>query len=97
MKTWAFSSDGRIDFVILSYGGTLGLGAKYVPVPYQTLMSNSSNLANINSDNDLVANLDKTKLDSAPSFSDKKWDVSSQDMRDKICTYYGAGACPTHG
>ncbi len=90
------SNDGRIDFVVLSYGGTLGIGAKYVPVPYQTIMSNSANFANISSNNDLIANLDKSKLDAAPSFSDKNWNASSQDTREKICSYYGAGSCPSH-
>jgi sporulation protein YlmC with PRC-barrel domain len=91
------SRDGRIDFVVLSYGGTLGIGEKFIPVPYQTFMSNEHNMANLNSDNDLIANLDKAQLDKAPSFSDRNWDVSSKSMQDKICSYYGAGACPSHG
>jgi sporulation protein YlmC with PRC-barrel domain len=87
-------SDGRAQFVVLSRGGTLGVGAKYVPVPFNTLMSNSTNIARIKTDNDLIANLDKAKLDSAPSFSDKRFDLSSRDSQNKICSYYGAGACP---
>lgn len=87
-------SDGRAHFVVLSRGGTLSVGAKYIPVPYQTFMSNSTNIAKINTDNDLIANLDKAKLDTAPSFKDKKYDLSSRDSQMKICRHYGAGACP---
>jgi len=87
-------NDGRADFVILSRGGTLGVGDKYIPIPFQTFMSNSTNLARINTDNDLIANLDTSKLDAAPSFKDKKYDLSSRDSQMRICRYYGAGACP---
>lgn len=85
--------DGSVRFAILSHGGLLGAGAKYVPVPFQTLMSNSSNIAKISTDNDLIANLDKSKLDSGPSFSDKNWDISNKDWQDKVCSFYGAGSC----
>jgi hypothetical protein len=51
-------------------------------------------MARINTENDLIANLDTAKLDGAPSFKDKKYDLSSRDSQNKICSYYGAGACP---
>jgi sporulation protein YlmC with PRC-barrel domain len=87
-------SDGRTDFVVLSRGGTLGVGTKYIPIPFQTFMSDSTNMAKINTDSDLVSNLNTAKLDEAPSFKDKNYDLSTRDSQMRICRYYGAGACP---
>ncbi len=87
-------NDGRADFVVLSRGGTLGVGTKYIPIPYQTFMSDSTNIAKINTDSDLVSNLNTAKLDEAPSFKDKNYDLSTRDSQMRICRYYGAGACP---
>lgn len=87
-------SDGRANFVVLERGGTLGIGAKYVPVPFHTFMSNSTNISKLDTDKDLIANLDISKLDGAPNFSDRKWDLSTSASQNKICSYYGAGACP---
>ena len=86
--------DGRVDYIILSREGLLGAGEKYVPIPFKTFMTNTNNMAKINTDNDLTLNLDKAKLDSAPTFSDKKWDMSNKGWQNKVCSYYGAGACP---
>jgi sporulation protein YlmC with PRC-barrel domain len=86
-------SNGRADFVVLEHGGVLGVEGKYVLVPYQTFM-NSTNIAKINTDHDLTANLDKARFDAAPTFSDKKWDLSNTATRNKVCSYYGPDACP---
>ena len=87
------SRDGTASFVILSYGGTAGIGSKYVPIPFNTFVSDWTNMARLSTDSDVIANLDKAKLDSAPSFSDKK-ELGSHATRDTVCRYFGEGACP---
>ncbi len=86
--------DGRVDYMVLSRGGLLGAGEKYVPIPFKTFMTNTTNMAKLNTDSDLIFKFDKAKLDSAPTFSDKKWDLSNKSWQNKVCSYYGAGACP---
>ena len=86
--------DGNTEFVILSRGGTLGVGAKYVPVPFKIFFPDATNISKISTDNDVIANLDKGKLDSAPSFNDRKINLSDQNSQDKICSHFGQGACP---
>ncbi|MCE5336849.1 MAG: PRC-barrel domain-containing protein [Desulfobacteraceae bacterium] len=88
-----FGKDGSAEFVVISHGGTLGAGAKYYPIPFNTFMSSATNMARLHTDDKIIASLEKNKLESAPSFSDKKWDVSSMESHDRICAYYGAGAC----
>lgn len=95
VEDMVIGKNGRADFVILSRGGTLGVGAKYIPIPFQTFMSSSTNLARVNTDADLIANLDKAKLDSAPAFTDNTYGLSTTDSHKQICSYYGAGACPS--
>ncbi len=85
------SQDGRADFVILAESGKIGTTEKYVPIPFQTLMS-SNNISNTDMDKDLVANFDKTKLDSAPGFKDKKFDLSKSDWQCRTYSFYGVNA-----
>lgn len=97
--------DGRVNFVVLARGGTLGFGATYVPIPFGTFMTSLVNPSAINEENgllskfttkwDLVANLDKSKLDAAPGFSGKNWDQATGDNEDflkKVQSYYGDSA-----
>jgi sporulation protein YlmC with PRC-barrel domain len=83
--------DGQADFVVLSHGGILWFGEKYTPVPFQTFMSNATNIAKLNSDSDVTTKLSKAKIDSAPEFSDRHWDLSGS--QGKICSYFGQGLC----
>jgi len=89
-----FGRDGSAYFVILAHGGEFGMGGKYTPIPFQTFMSDTHNLANLKSDRGLIASLDKAKLDAAPSFKDKDWLKDIRASQDKICSYFGAGQCP---
>ncbi len=96
VKDVVIGSDGIADFVIIAHGGFGGfvnVDQKYVPVPYQTFMSNMTNLAKIDTDSDIIANLDKSQLDKAPTFSKMDWN-SMKASQDKICSYYGQGQCP---
>lgn len=88
------TNDGTASFVILQHGGALGAGAKYVPIPYKTFMSDTSNFAKIDTRDDLMVSFDKAKIDGAPSFTDKKVkELANQDTQNKICSHYGT-ECP---
>ncbi len=86
-------SDGYADFVVLARGGFIDIGEKYVPVPFQTFMSNATNIAKLNTAGDVMVNLTKDKIAKAPSFSkDNLGNIRTS--QDKICSYFGAGQCP---
>lgn len=87
-------TDGRVDFVILSHGSFADFDLKYVPIPFQTFMSSTTNSAEIDTASYVISNLDKAKLDRAPMFSNKNWNTIKAS-KDKICSYYGAGQCPS--
>jgi sporulation protein YlmC with PRC-barrel domain len=84
---------GNAEFVVLSRNGATGAGSEYIAVPIKTFMSSWTNMARINKDSDVIAKLDKAKLDSAPSFTNKK-DLAGRNMQNKVCRYYGFRACP---
>ena len=88
-----FGRSGNAAFVLLSRNETTGGGSKFIAVPYRTFISSWSNMARISKDSDLISKLSKAKLDSAPSFSDKK-DLAGRSMQVKVCRYYGFRACP---
>lgn len=83
--------DGKADFVVLSHGGTLWFGEKYTPIPFETFMSNATNIAQIDSASDVTTKLSKAKIDSAPEFSSRHWDMSGS--QNKICSYFGQEQC----
>jgi hypothetical protein len=50
-----------------------------------------TDLTQIRNDKDLTSNFDKAKIDSAPTFADRNWNVSGS--QNKICSYFGPGQC----
>jgi len=84
-------SDGKAQFVVLERGGFLDIGTKYVPIPFKTFISNVTDLAQIRNNKDLTSNFDKSKIDSAPTFAERNWNVFGS--QNKICSYFGPGQC----
>jgi hypothetical protein len=84
----AVGKDGFTDYVVLEHD------RKYFPIPYQAFMSNATNFDRINTERHVATNFTKSKIDEAPSFSSREWDMSSKDWQDKVCSYYGSGQCP---
>ncbi len=84
-----FGQNGRADFVVLSRGGVFE--GKYTPIPFKTFTSSTTNLKDLKNADNLKSTLSKAKLDNAPTFSGKNWDIATQ--QDKICSYYGPGQC----
>lgn len=72
-------SDGKIRYVILSRED------KLIPVPFQTI-SNST----MQEDAIIAQNLDKQKLDAAPTFSEQEWNqLSDPSFESRVFGYYG--------
>lgn len=83
--------DGKVGYAILSFGGFLGIGEKYHPLPWSILTYDTDK-------NGYVVSLNKDQLTDAPSYSkDELADIGDTDerYRERIYGYYGAfGATP---
>jgi sporulation protein YlmC with PRC-barrel domain len=57
---------GKISYVVLSVGGFLGIGDRYIAVPPNAFAASAD-------DNKLVLNADKTRIQNAPGFAKNSW------------------------
>ena len=74
---------GRAIYAVLSFGGFLGMGEKYHPLPWATLKYDAQK-------GGYVVNLDKKQLEGAPNYdrdSEFKW---TPDYGRKVDSYYKA-------
>jgi len=76
----------RIRYVVLSRDGVLGMGGDMIPIPFTMISS-----ANMSEDSIIVSNLDKDKLDKAPTVSEQDWENQLQNpsFESKVFGYYG--------
>ncbi len=89
VKDLIFSQNGEISHLVISRDGVLGLGGELVPIPWSMAQANFQ-------DDKLVLNLDRAKLDNAPSFKSDQWDeFFSSDYQNEVRAYYGEGG-PAH-
>jgi sporulation protein YlmC with PRC-barrel domain len=75
---------GEVAYAILSFGGLLGLGAKYHPVPWRLLKYDTDKRA-------YTIPLDRAALEKAPMFDESElsgW--SDAASRDSIYDYYAS-------
>jgi sporulation protein YlmC with PRC-barrel domain len=80
-----------VGYVILSHGGLLGIGEKYVPIPWSQFASEGGKVR-VDSSGDIVVNIPKAKLENAPNFAKSDWkDANSGELRQKIDQYYAQG------
>jgi len=74
---------GRVAYAILSFGGFLGLGNKWVPVPWNALALQSNEKI-------LVLSIEKEKIEKAPNFDPSTLpDLANRQWGAVIHTYYG--------
>ena len=74
---------GKVAYAIISFGGFLGLGERYHPIPWSLLTYDTDKRG-------YVIPCDKDELRSAPSFDTEElsgWDDT--DVRESIYSYYG--------
>jgi sporulation protein YlmC with PRC-barrel domain len=73
----------RIAYAILSFGGFMGLGDKWVPVPWEALTFKPA-------DKVLILNIEKEKLQKAPNFESATLpELANRQWGAVIHTYYG--------
>ena len=72
---------GKVVYAVLSFGGFLGMGENYYPVPWSTLKYDT-NLAGYR------VNLTKDQLENAPKYSESQgWNWSRENDR-RVYEYY---------
>ena len=74
---------GQVAYAVMSFGGFLGIGESYHPLPWKVLDYDKRM-------GGYVVDLDKDKLRAAPSFSrDQTPDWSDRDWGTRVHDYYG--------
>ena len=77
---------GRVEYAVMSFGGFLGIGEKYHPLPWDALDYNTER-------GGYVVNVDKSKLSDAPSFDqadDNRYaTLFDRQFGEKVYAYYG--------
>ncbi|HWD68218.1 MAG TPA: PRC-barrel domain-containing protein [Caulobacteraceae bacterium] len=72
---------GEVEFAALAFGGVLGMGEKYHPVPWQAL--------DFDTDKDgFVVDIDKSALESSPSFDDERLSDVQSEWGEEVRGYY---------
>ena len=74
--------NGRVEYAVMSFGGFLGIGEDFTPVPWDSL--------DYSKDKDgYVVNIAKDRLKDAPRFSRDKEPNWDRDYGEKVYGYYG--------
>ncbi len=74
---------GRVAYVVLSFGGFLGIGDKLFAVPWEALTINAE-------EHEFVLNVDKKTLENAPGFDKDNWpDMADPNWGSEIHGHYG--------
>jgi sporulation protein YlmC with PRC-barrel domain len=74
---------GRAAYVVLSFGGFLGLGDKLFAIPWEALKLDEDN-------HRFILIVDKEKLEKAPAFDKDHWpDMADPTWGSEIYGYYG--------
>ena len=74
---------GRVAYAVLSFGGFLGIGERYHPLPWSVL-SYDTGLGGY------VVDLDRARLEGAPSFAaNENLDWSDRQFGQRVSDYYG--------
>lgn len=74
---------GRIAYVVLSFGGVLGIGNKLFAVPWSAFTVDED-------EKNFILNVDKNTLENAPGFDKDNWpDMADPSWGREIYSYYG--------
>jgi len=74
---------GQVAYAVLSFGGFLGLGQKYHPLPWGSLTYDLDREG-------YVVNVDKAMLDGSPSYRPDDAPDLDEAYGERISTYYGS-------
>jgi hypothetical protein len=79
---------GRVAYAVMSFGGFLGLGERYHPLPWSMLNYDVAR-------GGYVVDLDRDRLQGAPSFAaDDGVDWTDRDWARRVDAHYGARPGP---
>ena len=73
---------GQVAYAVLSFGGFLGLGSDYYPIPWDSL-SYDTTLGGYRT------NLTEQQLKGAPKYTGNNWDWEDRERGRKVYEYYG--------
>ena len=73
---------GQVAYAVLSFGGFLGIGNDYYPIPWSSLNYDTS-LGGYRT------NITERQLKSAPKYSGNNWDWEDRERGRKVYDYYG--------
>ena len=76
-------STGRTEYAIMSFGGILGIGDSYHPLPWASLTYDKAR-------GGYVVNIDRSRLEGAPVYSGNEQDIwADPAYAALVTTYYG--------
>ncbi len=76
--------NGNVRYIVLSFGGFLGLGDKLFALPWNAISYDKNEEC-------FILNVDKEKLQNAPSFDKDKWpNMSDKAWGESVYNYYGS-------
>ena len=73
---------GQVAYAVLSFGGFLGLGTDYYPIPWASLSYDTS-LGGYRT------NITEQQLQGAPKYAGDSWDWEDRERGRKVYEYYG--------
>ncbi len=73
---------GKVAYAVMSFGGFLGIGDRYHPLPWNVLHYDTEK-------DGYVVNLSKDTLTEAPSFERHEMALSRREEHDRLHSYYG--------
>lgn len=74
---------GKVAYAVMSFGGFLGIGDRYHPLPWSVLTYDTNQ-------GGYVVDLDKNRLESAPSYARNEMpNMADRDWGRRVHDYYG--------
>lgn len=81
--------EGKIEYVIIQFGGFLGFGEKLFAVPFSAMQVNENR-------RDFILDLDKEFMEKAPGFDKDHWPETNAHFSD-VSEYWGSFMGPNYG
>lgn len=81
---------GKIEYVIIEFGGFLGMGEKYFAVPYKALELDTSRHA-------FILDQKREMLENAPGFDKDHWPETNAHNMESTNAYWGSFMGPNTG
>jgi hypothetical protein len=80
--------EGKIEYVVIEFGGFLGIGEKLFAVPFQALRFNRKH-------DDFVLDVEKSFMEKAPGFDKDHWPETNGHYFDLLADHWGSFMGPS--